>query len=129
MEVEIGGAALADDETGLIELGRIVRELAAGIDNGRLMEAGDEVPLRDYNGNAVGLARLAPDWAAGDLVWTTTPEGSLLPSTVMWVEPVYSDLTRVAARYDVTHEPLTPVLVDRDGRDAQGRPLLGRRRP
>lgn len=130
VHVEISGAALAEDETGIMELGRIVRELAAGIDNARLMEAGDEVTLFDYNGNTAGHARMVPDWTVGEEVYATTEAGSLVHSRIVSVDPSHIKLSQRFYRVVVaplwSGQSMPAVYVDSHGFGVHGEPYLGR---
>lgn len=129
VHVEIGGSALSDGAVGIDELERILFvDLREQYETAHLFEAGDEVVLRDYNGELVGYARMVPDWTVGEEVWVTIPEGTLLRSTIHSVNPAATSLGywAVTCRYIASHELLTPVLVDAWGRDHSGRPVLGR---
>lgn len=126
VDIEIGGAALADGECGTGELARIMQVVSFAVLEGRLSEVGDEARLLDINGNTVGFARMVPDWAVGDQVWVTTDEGSLLKSEIVLVSPTLADYAEVRCRFLASHEILSPVVVDHRGRDHKGRPVLAR---
>lgn len=128
VHVEIGGAALTDEDTSARELHRILERVADDLE--WLDKEGDAVKLFDFNGNRVGYAALVPDWTVGEEVWVTTREGTHLRATIDAVTPAMRDrhagFTHVTPRSTHSYEPLTPVLVDHHGRDANGKPVLGR---
>lgn len=127
VDIEIGGALLADDECGTGELARLMQVVAFAALEGRLAQAGDEARLLDLNGTTVGFARMIPDWTPGEVVWVTTDQGSLLKSTISRVGPAdHGGYRTVETRYIASHELLAPVIVDHRGLDQKGRPVLAR---
>lgn len=111
LTIATGGAAFADSADGY-EAGRILRELAARLEDG---EDVDGTSLRDYNGNTVGrvvvedgdelrtgVERLGPGpWRYGD---------DLHPEDVADAVPVLSSVVNRGAGY--------PIVFARNGDDA-----------
>lgn len=126
VDIPIGGDSLADDECGSGELGRLLQVAQFAVLTNKLARVGDVLTLLDANGAVAGAARMVPDWAVDDLVWVTTPEGSLLKSVIALVAPQGANYTVVRCRYLASHELLSAVVVDHRGRDHKGRPVLAR---
>lgn len=126
--VQMGGESLSPDATGALELIRILRVLADDSERDAvLLEVGDHVELRDANDQAVGHAALVPDWTVGMHVWVTATEGSLVEAVVEEVEP-FGGFWTVTTRQRWINALLSPVLVDHNGHDPNGKPRLGRKR-
>lgn len=126
VEIEIGGDLLSYEEHGRVELARVLHSVTCTVVAGGLAQPGDELRLLDTNSDTAGYARMVPDWTAGDEVWVTAREGALLRSRIEQVGPSSGGYRSVRCRFTASNELLTPVVVDQDGRDQLGRPVLAR---
>lgn len=123
LKVHIGGDVLTEGETGTGELARILLAAAAMAEEGLLSRLGGSVELEDFNGHAVGTAKLVPSkWAEGDVVWCEGRE-----CAIEAVEDSYlSGFQNLALRTQTMGVRQTATMVDPDGRLPDGRPLIAR---